>query len=204
MKGPEPVLIAALELICDLQGPSPGAVRWVSCHMSLCPTYHRSIRSWITGSRVFNTHLYACEAYPFGFLGPATIMWRPVNIQTGNQALCRISVPQKDKSTALEAQKTVSSEADNNQSRALWLRFHPLIFDDVTRELRKATSEVLARPSSSTDETEVEIVDLRGQVNAFEIMGPKSSQVLRGALTAVNGDDRADFKMVCTSVEELA
>jgi len=29
MKGPKPVLIAILELVCDLQGPSPGAVRWV-------------------------------------------------------------------------------------------------------------------------------------------------------------------------------
>jgi len=127
-------------------------------------------------------------------------MWRPVNFQAGDQVQCRFSVPQKDKRTTVEEQKTVSSEVDRNQSRTLWLRFHPLIFDDVTRELRKATSEVLARPSWLIDETEVEIADIREQVNAFEIMGPKSSQVLRGALTAVNGDDRADFKMVRTSI----
>jgi len=148
----------------------------------------------VTGSRVFSTHIYECKAYPFGLIGSTTIMWRPVNSQTGQ---CRFSVPQKDQRTTVEGQNTVSSEAGKNQSRTLWLRFHPLIFDDVTRELRKATSKVLARLS---DETEVEIADIREQVNAFEIMGPKSSQVLRGALTAVNGDDRPDFKMVRTSI----
>jgi len=197
MKGPKPVLIAILELVCDPQGPSPGAVRWVSRHHVDFPTYHKSTRSWVTGSRIFNTHIYECKAYPFGLIGPATIMWRPVNSQTGDQVQCRFT--QKDKRTIVEGQKTVSSEADNNQSRTLWLRFHPLIFDGVTRELRKATSEILARPSWSIGETEVEIADIREQVNAFEIMGPKSSQVLRGALTAVNADDRADFKVVRTS-----
>jgi len=169
-------------------------------NMLVFSTYHRSTRSWVTGSRIFDTHIYECRAYPFGLIGSATIMWRPVNFQAGDQVQCRSSDAQKDERTTVEGQKTISSEADHNQSRTLWLRFPPLIFDDVTRELRKATSEVLARPSWSIDETEVEIADIREQVNAFEIMGPKSSQVLRGALTAVNGDDRADFKMVRTSI----
>ncbi|KAF5360528.1 hypothetical protein D9756_004746 [Leucocoprinus leucothites] len=181
IKGPQPALVAILELICDLQGPGPGAVRWV------------------TGSRVFNTHLYECGAYPFGLLGSVTIIWRPINIHTGDQVLSHPSATQKGKEIAVEAPK-VMPEADNNRTRTLWLRIHPVIFDDVTHELQKATSQVLARPRSSTEEIEIEIADLRGQVNAFEIMGPKSNQVLRGALTSVNKENRIDFKKFWSSL----
>lgn len=80
--------------------------------------------------------------------------------------------------------------------RTLWLRIHPVIFGDVTRELQKATSQVLDRPRSSVEEIAVEIADLRGQVNTLEIMGPKSTQVLRGALTPIDKDDREEFKKV--------
>ncbi|KAJ3573212.1 hypothetical protein NP233_g2576 [Leucocoprinus birnbaumii] len=180
MKGPQSALVAILELICDLQGSGPGAVRWV------------------TGSRVFDTHIYECGAYPFGLLGSATIMWRPINTQSGDQVLPQPGTSQKDKEIAVAAPKAVTTP--NNQLRTLWLRIHPVIFDDVTRELQKATSRFLSRPRSSTEEIEVEIADLRGQINAFEIMGPKSSQVLRGALTAVNGDERPDFKKFWSSL----
>ncbi|KXN88226.1 Ribonucleases P/MRP protein subunit POP1 [Leucoagaricus sp. SymC.cos] len=159
MKGPQLVLVAILEFVCDVQSPSPGAIRFV------------------LGSRVLNTHLYGCGAYPFGLLGPATVMWRPIITQT---------------------------KTDTNRPRTLWLRIHPLIFNDVTRELQKATSDILARPRSSTEEIEVEITDLRGQVNAFEIMGPKSSQVLKGALTAASsGDERADFTKFWSSLSAV-
>jgi len=46
---------------------------------------------------------------------------------------------------------------------------------------------------------DVEIADLRGQINVFEIMGPKSSQVLRGALNPVLQDQRKDFTQVANS-----
>jgi ribonuclease P/MRP protein subunit POP1 len=42
----------------------------------------------------------------------------------------------------------------------------------------------------------VEIADLRGSVNTFEIMGTKASQVIKGALSSVGDDDRQEFKKV--------
>lgn len=40
------------------------------------------------------------------------------------------------------------------------------------------------------------MADLREQFNVFEIMGPKASQVLKGALKPAD-DKREDFKKVC-------
>ena len=45
---------------------------------------------------------------------------------------------------------------------------------------------------------EIEICDLKDQINVFEVMGPEASQVIRGALTAAAGDEREDFKKVCS------
>ncbi len=142
--------------------------------------------SWIVGSRVFDTHLYKAGAYPFGLMGPVTIIWRPRDVETVAPAQAALGSSQENQKTAA-----------GPRPRTLWLRIHPAIFEDVTHELQKATSQVLDRPRSSTEEIAVEIADLRGQVNTFEIMGPKSTQVLRGALTPVAKDDREEFKKVC-------
>lgn len=121
-------------------------------------------------------------------------MWRPLDIQAGTPAQDTSSSSQKNKKPIAGPVTTVQGKG--LRPRVLWLRIHPVIFEDVTRELQKATSQVLDRPRSSNEEIVVEIADLRGQVNAFEIMGPKSTQVLRGALTPILKDERKEFKKV--------
>lgn len=121
-------------------------------------------------------------------------MWRPLNIQAGTPAQGASSSSQKNKKTVAGPVTTVQGKG--LRPRVLWLRVHPVIFEDITRELQKATSQVLDRPRSSNEEIAVEIADLRGQVNAFEIMGSKSTQVLRGALTPILKDEREEFKKV--------
>jgi ribonuclease P/MRP protein subunit POP1 len=147
----------------------------------------------VVGSRVFNTHLHKCDSYPFDLLGPATVIWRPLNTQT--KAPQRPGTLQRGNETSTACLETQS--ANVNSSRCLWLRFHPVIFECVARELKKAITRVLDRPRPSTGEFEVEIADLRGQINSFEIMGPTSNQVLTGALSPVSKDDRNIFKQVC-------
>jgi hypothetical protein len=39
-------------------------------------------------------------------------------------------------------------------------------------------------------EESIDLMDLRSQINCFELMGPRSSQIIRGAMTLVNRDDR--------------
>lgn len=192
LKGPQFILEYILGLICDLQGAGAGATR---CILTILIPLSRILIlkcSWVVGSRAFNTHLHKCDSYPFGCLGPATIIWRPSNTQ--NQSLLRPGSLQKNNEPSTDC---VATTPDNKTTRYLWLRVHPAIFEDVTVELKKAVSRALDRPRPPPEEFEVEIADLRGQVNAFEIMGPKSNQVLRGALDPISKDDRNVFKQVC-------
>lgn len=54
------------------------------------------------------------------------------------------------------------------------------------RAIVESANTVLQRASSdaprSAQESEIEIADLRKEINAFEIIGPKANQVLAGAL----------------------
>jgi ribonuclease P/MRP protein subunit POP1 len=72
------------------------------------------------------------------------------------------------------------------------------VFDDIFAALRGSASLVLQAEKQRHKDVhaEVEIADLRGSVNTFEIMGPKASQVIKGALSSVGDDDRQEFKKV--------
>lgn len=87
--------------------------------------------------------------------------------------------------------------------RTLWIWVHPSVFDEVFAELRlciSLTLETLKKASPSAENiVNVEIADLRQHLNVFEIMGPKASQVIRGALKPVFEDGRDDFKKVISS-----
>lgn len=55
--------------------------------------------------------------------------------------------------------------------------------------------------SSSKKEVEIEVADLRDQFNIFELVGPKASQVIHGALTPVENEERDDLKKVCVPLD---
>jgi ribonuclease P/MRP protein subunit POP1 len=97
---------------------------------------------------------------------------------------------------------THSSQEDTDNSRIVWIHSHPAAFDNVFSTLQSTASlsiDAIRRGSKEPIEEplDVELEDLRGQVNVFEIMGPKSSQVIKGALTPVAEDKRDEFKKVC-------
>jgi len=86
--------------------------------------------------------------------------------------------------------------------RSVWLRFHPCIHDDILDTLKEAASQTLAEYNArnpGAGELKVEIIDQRRQINIFEIMGPKSSQILKGVLRPVMPDKRKDFLNVRSS-----
>jgi ribonuclease P/MRP protein subunit POP1 len=96
---------------------------------------------------------------------------------------------------------TTAAPSSDPDIRTVWIRSHPAVFDEVFSALQTSASVTLeAIKQSSSDvespSTEVEIADLREHVNVFEIMGPKSNQVLKGALTPVGEDTRGEFKKV--------
>lgn len=178
------------------------------------------------GSRVLETHLYKPGSYPFDLIAPITVMWKslaqsspsaddfePVMVaeesnptQVASDGARKRKRKGKGKGKEKSRDKdpddtTTGGEADLGVFRTVWLQSHPSVFDEVLSSLKAATSAILdaiKRIPRSADSKEVVIgiADLRRQVNVFEIMGPKSNQVLKGALTPVTQDSREDFAKV--------
>ncbi|KAH7340957.1 ribonucleases P/MRP protein subunit POP1-domain-containing protein [Rhizoctonia solani] len=75
--------------------------------------------------------------------------------------------------------------------RALWIRIHPSNLKDTLSSLKLASEQVpeVDRP---------EITDLSGDINAFELVGPRTSQVIHGALKL--SDPRLEVKQFWKSL----
>ena len=111
------------------------------------------------------------NSYPYDLVGPVTVLWRPAN-SPGPSDL-------------------------THSSRTVWVVCHPSIFEGAFRGLA-ISSSFAVEASEPVDKTrhKVEIVDLRGKFNIFELMGPKSSQVIKGALTPVPSEERKELNPV--------
>ncbi|KAG1733032.1 ribonucleases P/MRP protein subunit POP1-domain-containing protein [Suillus paluster] len=183
LKGPEKILRNVLDLCCDPQ----------------CTGMKRSM----SGSRVLETDLYKSGSYPFDLIAPVTIMWRPLPPAQTNPPPAEGSSKRKRKGK--DKQNTLANAVQQSSARAVWVRSHPAVFDDVFEALQKSTSLVLEAEKQRHKDVsvEVEIADLRGTLNVFEIMGPKASQVIKGALSPVGDDDRHAFKKFWSSLNDL-
>jgi ribonuclease P/MRP protein subunit POP1 len=142
--------------------------------------------------------------YPLGLIAPITILWRPlpqdkstlVAATQNNVGTAQGKGKGKQSSGLKEKESKGSPTAP---ARTIWVWAHPSVFEEVYAELRTAVSfalESVKNVSTSADLCEVEMADLREQVNVFEIMGPKSSQVIKGAFRPILDDTREEFKKV--------
>jgi len=85
--------------------------------------------------------------------------------------------------------------------RVAWLRVHPAAYEKASQALTDAiTSTLENEKQSGRPSVEVEIADLRGQFSCFDLTGPKSSQVIWGALTPVKQNTVDTKKHVSTSL----
>ncbi|KAL1736710.1 ribonucleases P/MRP protein subunit POP1-domain-containing protein [Schizophyllum commune] len=181
VSGPLETLKLALEQCCDCQGPSPAAPRFAD------------------GSRAFNTYIYEFQTYPLALVSPASIIWQPRN-----------SIPQKPATKRQgkgkgKAPATFTTTSPAAEKRTLWLRCHADAFKWVFQILQRSVTFALdtynkAHPDEPSQD--VEIADLRGEVNIFEIMGPQANQVLRGALRAVPRGE-GEFDQFWASLKDL-
>lgn len=123
------------------------------------------------------TTLYRQGQWPEGFLAPAQVLWRPL--------------PESFSSDSSQSEPT----------RQLWIRFHPSTHASVFSTLRKAIPTALSLPAFRGEQIKVELNDVRDSVCVFELTGPKSGKVLRGALGEVVKDEaREEIKSVCRSL----
>ena len=137
------------------------------------------------GSRSIETHLYKPGTYPFDLIAPITILWQPLSAQTSETTQGQGNGQQRDAKDVI---------------RTVWLMFHPAVYDDVSAALQQAAPLALdsAKRQKTTEniEYEIEIADLRGHFNIFELVGPRSNQVLKGVLKPVLQDSREPFTQV--------
>ncbi|KAJ7288398.1 POP1-domain-containing protein [Mycena rebaudengoi] len=200
LKGPENILRSILDGCCDLQGPGPGAKRY------------------LPGARTIDTHVYEPTLYPFGLIGPATIIWRPLSVapkpsvQGDASASSAANAGTQKRTGKGKGKERAAADQPSDPdavSRTVWIRTHPAVSKEVFAALQKYASLMLdatrkaAPANTQIDELGVELEELTGQVNAFEIMGPKSNQVLKGALSPVSQDSRDDFNQFWASMTDL-
>jgi ribonuclease P/MRP protein subunit POP1 len=164
------------------------------------------------GSRALETHIYKPGSYPFDLIAPVAVIWQPLPCVSTSAKDHPSGKAQASKDSGSGSQKKAERrkkkgkgkekdvEANFEPTRKVWLRSHPSVFNDVFSSLQTAASTVLdvVKRNMREDEkhVDVELTDLRGQVNVFEIMGPKSSQVLKGALSPVPQDQSSEFHQV--------
>lgn len=167
-----------------------------------------NVNRYSCGSRALETYIYKSGSYPFGLISPITVIWKPLLLHpqeegNGDVDLTSASQPQlkrksKSQGKGKEKEQENSTLPDTETLRVVWIISHPSTYQDVLSSIQTSASLTLEayQHENANKEVEVEISDLRGQVNIFEIMGPKSNQVLRGALSPVSQDKREDFKQV--------
>ncbi|KAH7915836.1 ribonucleases P/MRP protein subunit POP1-domain-containing protein [Hygrophoropsis aurantiaca] len=189
LNGPESILQAILESCCDPQGP--GTKRGIS------------------GSRMLDMHIYKPGSYPFDLVGPVSILWKPLQVKSGKSDEPDPEPSEQPKTRKRKGKAKATEEPDPSRPvfhrRMLWVRSHPAIHEEVSEALKSSASQVLQAAKQRDPETrrEVQIADMRDKVNVFEIMGPKSSQVIKGALTPAGDENRQEFKKFWSSLTDL-
>jgi ribonuclease P/MRP protein subunit POP1 len=164
---------------------------------------------FLTGARVLETHIYTPGSYPFDLIAPVSILWRPIStVPIPSPDANPLQEPQPVSQPSKKHKKNNKGKETANESipqredspRAVWVCVHPSVFSNVLAALQASASTTLdtvrSRSNDQMKHIEVELSDLRGQVNIFEVIGPKASQVISGALTPVGGDGREDLKQV--------
>ncbi|ESK94957.1 rnase p protein subunit [Moniliophthora roreri MCA 2997] len=180
LKGPETVLTSILDICCDPQSRSPGRLA--------------------SGARALDTHFYEPNFYPFHLICPVTIMWEPPPVQSHKQLNSKQKKWNRGKGRGSGQQQAGS----NPPLKRVWLRCHPATFDAAFKALHSATSSVLEDLQTfESTPVEIEIADMRGEINVFEIMGPKSSRVLKGALSPVMDGASDEFKKFWASLGNI-
>lgn len=149
----------------------------------------------MSGGRVLETDIYEPRSYPFDLIAPISIMWRPL---PGNSLGTTPPAKGSSKRKRKGKEREPTNAGSQDSVRIVWVRSHPAVFDYVFEALQKSASLTLAdeKQRHKDLDAELEIADLRNSVNVFEIMGPKASQVIKGALSPVADEDRQEFKKV--------
>ena len=132
-------------------------------------------------------HAYRAKSYPFDLIGPIELLWQTRETPA----------PAVPAQTELAKGKGKTKMPDNSDIRTLWIRCHPSVYEDVLATVHVVVKEPLYNVSDGAKVT-IEVADLRDRFNIFDLVGPKSSQVIHGALDPVKSEGREEFRKVCS------
>lgn len=124
-----------------------------------------------------------------------TIIWQS-SPDAGTKHSEAKSIVNKTKRQRPKREATSGTRAEPpDLNRTVWIRSHPAMFEQVQNALQTAIAKVLAEinhqaePSTSAQPGEtIEIRDLKDKINAFDLIGPKSTAILQGVLNPVKED----------------
>lgn len=149
----------------------------------------------MNGSRACHISMYKLGTYPFSLIGPVEIIWQ-VNAPEEPEQKETQKRKQRESST-FEKETPKQVTVKRVPDRQLWILCHPLLYDEVSSTIQDAVKNQMdAISAANNHEVDILVTDLRNCFNIFELMGPKSSQVIHGALTPVKTEKREEFKQV--------
>ncbi|WWC62188.1 uncharacterized protein I303_104782 [Kwoniella dejecticola CBS 10117] len=86
------------------------------------------------------------------------------------------------------------------EGRRVWLRLNPSIFSEVWDAVKLAISSL--RQSGQSGLNELQVRDLRGEINSIDLIGPRSGRVLRRVLRLCN-DQKGSKKQFFENLRDL-
>jgi len=119
-----------------------------------------------SGARMARTTIHHQSQWPRGLIGPVDLLWRG---------------------------QSPSAVERTNECR-VWLRFHPAMFEEAWKALTDSLVGVRSLMTESNAVPSVKISDLRGEINCFEIMGPKAGLVLQGITSVCKSESKSKHK----------
>lgn len=121
-----------------------------ACCIALIPA--TLVDRYESGAKIARSTIHQQSQWPRGMIGPIDILWRGLDSSSIEKAESR---------------------------RQVWLRLHPAMFEEAWSSLRDSLKFVQSS-SPANIAKRVKIADLRGEIDCFEIMGPKAGLVLQG------------------------
>lgn len=148
---------------------------------------------YTTGSRSCTTDFYKPNMYPFELIGPVEIIWKSYH---AFNSLLKSSPPIDGNETGGGKGKQKEAQKSTTPRRTVWIRCHPLIYNDIMESMKLAVRDTVFAAQQEKKTVKIEVADLRDQFNIFELVGPKTNQVIHGALKPVESDIGSEFKKV--------
>jgi len=132
-------------------------------------------KRYLDGTRFGTFNLYEAKKYPEGFIANVQFLWKPNITVELNQA----QAPEQQ----MEIEQEEKQKQKDIHQRVIWIWIHPSAFQqafDHINHLIQTFAELAG----------IELKSLQGELNRFEITGPRAHAVFNRIVKVTNENDR--------------